>query len=108
MAMCSWPLCSRRVGAEQAELFGAVEQAFDGGGRPAGSAPRRALEHGLELRADFGERQIGVGAGDAGDQGEQTLAARLARGRTQQGGIGQPFGDEAFDGAFQRAMRDFG
>jgi len=101
MVMCSWPLCSRRIDAKQAELFGAVEQAFDGGGRPAGSAPRGSLVHGFELRADLLERQIGIGSGDAGDQGEETLAARLARGGAEQGRIGQPFGDEAVDDAFQ-------
>ena len=38
---------SKRLGAKQPELFGAVEQAFDGGRGPAGSAARRALIHRL-------------------------------------------------------------
>ena len=40
-------ISAQAFGAKQPELFGAVEQAFDRGRGPAGSAARRALIHGL-------------------------------------------------------------
>ena len=64
-------------------------------------AARRALIHRFELHGDLGEREIGVGASDAGDKGQETLAACPARGGTEQVGFGEAFGDEAFDGAFE-------
>ncbi len=87
--------------AEHAELSGAVEQALDRRRAPAGSAARRALIHRFELHGDLGEGEIGVGAGDASDEGQETLAACPAHGRTEQVGFGEAFGDEAFDGAFE-------
>ena len=70
-------LRSHSFGAEHAELSGAVEQALDRGRAPAGSAARRALIHGLELRADLRQGQIGIGASDAGDEGQEPFAAGL-------------------------------
>ncbi len=86
---------------EHAKLSGAVEQALDRRRAPAGSAARRALIHGFELRANLHQREVGVCASDAGDEGEETLAACPARGGTEQVRFGEAFGDEAFDGAFE-------
>ncbi len=86
---------------KQAELFGAVEQAFDGGGRPAGSAPWGALIHGLELRADLCERQSGLALAMPATRASSRSLAGLRRRGPEQGGIGEPFDDEAFDGALQ-------
>ena len=88
-------------GAEHAELSGAVEQALDRRRAPAGPAARRALIHAFELRANLRQGEVGIRASDAGDEGEETLAACSARGGTEQVGFGEAFGDEAFDGAFE-------
>jgi hypothetical protein len=66
--------------SDRLELFGAVEQAFDGGGGPARSAARRALIHGFELRADLRERQIRIGPFDPGDKCDETFAADFSAG----------------------------
>ncbi len=88
-------------GAEHAEFSGAIEQALDRRRAPAGSAARRALIHAFELRANLHQGEVGIRASDAGDKGEETLAACSARGGTKQVGICEAFGDEAFDGALE-------
>ena len=50
---------------------------------------------------DLGEGEIGIGASDASDEGQEPLAARSAHDGTEQVGFCEAFGDEAFNGAFE-------
>src|SRR3954468_22937866 len=66
-------------GAGQPELFGSGEQMLNGGGVPPRSSTRCTFAHGLKLGGDLLQGAVRRGGGDAGDQPDQPVIARLAR-----------------------------
>ena len=81
---------------------------LDGGGVPPRSTARRTLAHGLKLGGDLLQRAVRRGRGDAGDQPDQSVIARLARRAVQQFRLDDALGDQSPHGAAQPLHRPGG
>ena len=82
-------------GPGQPKLFGSSEQVLDGRRVPPRSTTRRTFAHGLKLGSDLLQSAVRRGGGDAGDQPDQSIIARLARRPVQQFRLDDALGDQS-------------